>query len=133
MPNAFAEALEARTLLSLPSGFQQTLVTRVPTNVASSMTFAPDGRLFVADNRSGDVRIVKNGKLLSTPFAHVAVDTFRERGLEAVALDPDFSHHGVVYVYYTNADPNNSNTAHNCAKELLSRFKESTSPPDISA
>lgn len=132
MRNAFAEALEARTLLSLPSGFQQTLITRVPTEVATSMTFAPDGRLFVADNRRGDVRIVKNGKLLSTPFAHVAVDTFRERGLEAVALDPDFAHNGFVYVYYVHADPSNPNTAPNGAKEYLSRFKASTTNPDIS-
>src|SRR3954463_1108832 len=129
---AFTEALEARTLLTtLPAGFQQTLVTRVPTQVATSMQFAPDGRIFVADNRTGNIRVIKNGKLLSTPFADVAVDTYRERGLEAVALDPNFASNGYVYAYYTKADPSNPNTAPNGAKEVLSRFRASKTNGDV--
>src|SRR3954447_14714185 len=131
--HAFTEALEPRTLLTtLPAGFQQTLFARVPTQVATSMQFAPDGRIFVADNRSGNIRIIKNGKLLSTPFADVQVDTFRERGLEAIALDPNFASNGFVYAYYTHEDKSNPNTAPNGAKNYLVRFKASTSNPDIS-
>src|SRR5689334_21093784 len=133
---SFAEALESRTLLAssaftLPAGFQETLVTRVVTSVASAEAITPDGRLFVVDNRAGDVRVVKDGKLLSTPFLHVPVDTYRERGLESVAIDPDFVDNGYVYVYYTHADPSNPNTSPNGAMNQVSRFKASAANPDI--
>ena len=129
---SFAEKLESRTLFAtLPTGFQEIHVARVTTAVATSMAIAPDGRIFVSDNRTGDIDIVKNGVVLSTPFAHVDVDTYRERGLESITLDPNFATNGYVYAYYTHADPSNPNTAPNGAKEYLSRFKASTTNPDI--
>lgn len=68
--------------------------------VPTSMTFAPDGRLFVAE-QSGAIRIIQNGVLLSTPFATLSVDDSGERGLIGIALDPQFSSNGYVYVYHT--------------------------------
>ncbi len=68
------------------------------------MAFAPDGRLFVAEQR-GTLRIVENGRLLETPFLDISgrVDSDGERGLLGVAFDPDFSTNRYVYVYYTQA------------------------------
>ncbi|HEY0817181.1 MAG TPA: PQQ-dependent sugar dehydrogenase, partial [Rhizobacter sp.] len=64
---------------------------------------APDGRLFVA-LQGGDLRIVRNGSLLPTPFVRLSVDSSGERGLIGVALHPNFASNGFVYVYYTRVN-----------------------------
>lgn len=68
------------------------------------MAVAPDGRIFVAQ-QGGAVRIIKNGSLLSTPFATVTVNSQNERGLGGIVLDPSFASNGYVYVYYTATTP----------------------------
>jgi glucose/arabinose dehydrogenase len=85
---------------TLPTGFTETQVATGLSN-ATAMEFAPDGRLFVCQ-QSGELRVVKNGILLSTPFLSVAVDSSGERGLLGVAFDPNFPTNKFVYVYYTN-------------------------------
>jgi glucose/arabinose dehydrogenase len=65
------------------------------------MAQAPDGRMFVAQ-QGGDLRVVKNGSLLPTPFVQLPVDSNGERGLIGVALHPDFATNKLVYVYYTS-------------------------------
>ena len=64
------------------------------------MAFAPDGRIFVCQ-QGGQVRVIKNGVLLPTPFVSVSVDASGERGLLGIVFDPNFSTNGFVYVYYT--------------------------------
>ena len=64
------------------------------------MAFAPDGRLFVAQ-QGGALRVIKNGSLLATPFLTVTVNASGERGLLGIAFDPDFPLNRHVYVYYT--------------------------------
>jgi glucose/arabinose dehydrogenase len=65
------------------------------------MEFAPDGRLFVAEQR-GTLRVVKAGGTLAT-FLDISgrVDSAGERGLLVVAFDPGFSINHYVYLYYT--------------------------------
>ena len=72
------------------------------------MAFAPDGRLFVAE-QGGRLRVIKNGSLLATPFLTVPTTATGERGLLGVAFDPAFATNGFVYVYYTAATPNTHN------------------------
>src|SRR5262245_44862543 len=94
------ERLEDRiTPTSLPSGFTETQFVDGLTD-PTSMAFAPDGRLFVTE-QGGDVRVVKNGQLLSVPFVSLAVNSAGERGLLGLAFDPDFATNQYVYVYYT--------------------------------
>jgi glucose/arabinose dehydrogenase len=94
------ERLEVRELLSiLPPNFSETVVASglaFPT----AMEVAPDGRLFVAQ-QTGQLRVIKNGQLLSTPFLSLNVDSNGERGLLGVAFDPNFVGNQYVYVYYT--------------------------------
>ena len=66
----------------------------------TAMEFAPDGRLFVAE-KSGALRVIKDGQLLDAPFLSVPAQTFGERGLLGLAFDPDFSTNGHVYIHYT--------------------------------
>jgi len=66
----------------------------------TAMAFAPDGRLFVCQ-QSGQLRVIKNGALLSTAFLQVTTDFNGERGLLGVAFDPNFAVNQRVYIYYT--------------------------------
>src|ERR1051325_4879420 len=65
--------------VTVPSGFTATQVTAGLTN-PTAMAFAPDGRLFVC-LQGGQLRVIKNGALLATPFLTVNVDSTGERGL----------------------------------------------------
>jgi glucose/arabinose dehydrogenase len=68
------------------------------------MAFAPDGRLLVCE-QEGKLRVVKNGQLVSTPFLSVDVNFQAERGLLGVAIDPNYTSNGYVYIYYTAKTP----------------------------
>ena len=94
------EALEARTLLTaLPSGFSQTLVAG-NLGMPTAMDLLPDGRVLVA-SQDGDLRVIKNGKLLKSPFVHLKVDSTGERGLIGVTHDPNFETNHFIYLYHT--------------------------------
>jgi glucose/arabinose dehydrogenase len=96
-----ATAADAATV---PDGFTDTTVV-TGISSATAMQFAPDGRLFVAQ-QNGRLRVVQNGTLLSTPFLTLTVDASGERGLLGVAFDPAFETNNYVYVYYTATSPN---------------------------
>ena len=84
------------------------------------MAFAPDGRLFICE-RSGALRVYKNGQLLTQPFLSVPTLADGERGLLSVTFDPDFATNGFVYIYYTSATTGNN---------TVSRFTTSGGDPD---
>ena len=68
---------------------------------AVGMALAPDGRLFVLE-KFGQVRIIDStGQLLPEPFLYLPVDNFNERGLDGIAIPPDFEQNPWVYLYYT--------------------------------
>jgi glucose/arabinose dehydrogenase len=88
---------------TVPSGFvDETFVSGLSNPTA--MEFAPDGRLFVTQ-QGGQLRVIKNGALLSTPFLTVTVNSSGERGLLGVTFDPAFATNNFVYVYYTATSP----------------------------
>jgi glucose/arabinose dehydrogenase len=66
-----------------------------------AMAFAPDGRLFYNEQRTGKIRIVKNGALLPDPFYQLLVDGKGDGGLVGLTLDPDFVDNHYVYAMYT--------------------------------
>ncbi|MEZ0264759.1 MAG: sorbosone dehydrogenase family protein [Phycisphaerae bacterium] len=118
------EPLEPRRLLaSVPAGFVESTVAE-GFDGPTAMAFAPDGRLFVAE-QSGALKVVKNGAVLPTPFVKLRVDARSERGLLGVAFDPNFATNGFVYVYYTV--PGSTGVA---AHNRVSRF---TASRDIAA
>lgn len=92
----FAHQATAQTL---PSGFSQVLVANGISN-PTVMAFAPDGRIFVAQ-QTGQLRIIKNGALLATPFISLSVNSSGERGLLGIAFDPNFATNNYIYLYYT--------------------------------
>ena len=96
---------------SLPSGFSETQVATLAS--PTTMAIAPDGRIFIC-LQGGQIRVVKTGSLLSTPFVTLTVSSTSERGVLGIAFDPSFATNRYVYVYYTATSP----TIHN----RLSRF-----------
>ena len=70
----------------------------------SEIAFAPDGRIFFAEQISGNIRILlEDGTLQGQPFATVAVADYLQLdwGLTGLALDPDFDANGYVYALFT--------------------------------
>jgi len=82
-----------------PPDFAQVLVSNGITN-PTTMAFAPDGRIFVAQ-QAGALRVIKNNALLPTPFISLTVSSSGERGLLGIAFDPDFPTNNYIYLYYT--------------------------------
>src|SRR5690348_5682903 len=72
---------------TLPTNFQRVQVTASLTN-PTAMSFIPDGRVLICQ-QGGQLRVVKNGSLLSTPAVSLSVNTSGERGLIGVAVDPN--------------------------------------------
>jgi len=90
------------TAATLPPGFVETQFGSNLSGSPTAMAFAPDGRLFVCQ-QGGQLRVIKNGSYLSTPFVTLAVDSSGERGLLGIAFDPNFATNHYLYVYYTVA------------------------------
>lgn len=89
----------------LPSKVRIEPVLKNLSNHPQAAAFAPDGRIFLLERTTGNVRIVKFGKLLPDPFVHVNVATASEQGLLGIALHPKFQQNGWVYLYYTQNAP----------------------------
>ena len=94
------------------------------------ITNAGDGsdRIFVIE-RAGQIRILKNGVLLTTPFLNIQASvksTGGEQGLLALAFHPSYETNGKFYVVYTaprDGDAEGSNL-------VLERFSVSSGDPD---
>ena len=104
-------ARSARGAATLPPNFAR---SQVAGGLASptALEFAPDGRLFVAEQR-GTLRMVKAGGTLATVLdISGRVDPAGERGLLGVAFDPGFASNHYVYLHYTQKATGNT-PAHN--------------------
>lgn len=87
----------------LPDGFVEEKVVQGITG-AVAMAIAPDGRIFVCE-QTGALRVVRNGVLLPEPFVTLDVDSYWERGLIGVTLDPRFPEQPFIYVHSIPAKP----------------------------
>ena len=91
----------ATALATVPASFTDVQVAGGLSN-PTQMEFAPDGRIFVSQ-QTGQVRVIKNGTLLATPFVTLNVNSSGERGALGIAFDPGFASNHFVYIYYTAA------------------------------
>jgi glucose/arabinose dehydrogenase len=67
-----------------------------------ALAFAPDGRLFYTEKETGRVRVVSaEGQLQREPVITFRVDSYIERGLLGITLDPAYSQNGHIWVFYT--------------------------------
>jgi glucose/arabinose dehydrogenase len=76
-----------------------------------SMAFLPDGGILITE-RPGRLRIFRDGALQPEPIAGVPAVRAREQGgLLDIALHPDFSHNGLLYLTYLKDVPGGGTTA----------------------
>ena len=85
----------------------------------TDLAFAPDGRLFIAE-RSGRIRIVRDGHLLPDAAASPVETVGGDGTLLALALDPQFDR--TRFVFAIHASPSRSGASMFC----LSRFREAS-------
>jgi hypothetical protein len=88
---------------TLPPNFQETTVVSGLT-AGTAFRFAPDGRLFVAE-QSGLIKVFDSiSDTTPTIFADLRtkVHNFWDRGLLGLALDPNFATDPYVYVLYVH-------------------------------
>lgn len=65
-----------------------------------AMAFVPDGRILVTE-RTGHLRVIKDGKLLPEPVAGLPViEEYKQGGLLDVALDPDYAQNRFIYLSF---------------------------------
>lgn len=100
--------LESREVpATLPTGFTEFGITGTISS-ATTMEFAPDGKLFVLE-QSGTMKVYSgsgatNWTQQSANFfspTPLNVDNFFERGLLGVAFDPNYMTNRYLYAYYT--------------------------------
>ncbi len=95
---------------ALPAGFEVETLSGGLT-LPTAITFAPDGRIFIAE-KGGAVRIWKNGAVLATPLIQLTdVNTYGDRGLIGIAIDPNFSTNGHLFLLYTYENTPGTNFA----------------------
>lgn len=68
----------------------------------TSMAFIGPNDFLVLERATGKVKRIVNGALQSTPL-DLAVNNASERGLLGIALHPQFSQNGFVYLYWTES------------------------------
>jgi glucose/arabinose dehydrogenase len=98
--SAFASSAAAQEL-SLPSGKVE-IESLGKFDNPWAMAYLPDGRLLITE-KPGHLRIYADGKL-SEPVSGVPEVEYHEQGgLLDVAVDPNFSENGLVYLSYAEA------------------------------
>ena len=68
----------------------------------SNMAFAPDGRLFFAEKDTGDIRVIRDGELVTDPARAHRRAVVERTGPAGLALDPAFDTQPWIYVYYSD-------------------------------
>ena len=91
--------------LDLPRGFVQETVANGLTK-PTAFAFAPDGRIFVAE-KAGFVRVIDGNGLQSQPWLDISgkVNTFFDRGLDGIAVDPRWPGAPYIYLAYSYEPP----------------------------
>jgi hypothetical protein len=101
-----------RAAVAAPGTFVQSipiLTTGLSSPIGVTNAGDGSGRLFVVE-RCGQIRIVENGTLRSTPFLNLGaspgtgvISCGGERGLLGLAFHPSYETNGLFYVYYTRS------------------------------
>ncbi len=94
----------AARAVEVPRGFSvETLATRL--NAMTAFALRPDGSILLAD-QTGPLRVWRDGLVLEKPALDLSdrLDTYWERGLVGVTLDPDFPRTH-VYLFYVAKAP----------------------------
>lgn len=71
------------------------------------LAVAPDGRVFIADMNTGEIRLYKPGATGTTVAGKVPTRFDNEDGLLGIAVSPQFATNGFLFAIFTTADVTN--------------------------
>ncbi len=86
-----------------PTNFQTQAIITSGLSGPTGFDISPDGRIFILQ-RTGEVKIYKNGQLLPQNFVTLPSIATGDRGLIGIAFDPNYETNKYVYFYYTGLD-----------------------------
>jgi len=122
-------------LATTPAHAQVDLTIELVTSGFSAPTYltAPIGdaqRLFVVEQNSGLIRIIRNGQILPTPFLDVGalISGTGERGLLGMAFHPDYANNGRFFINYTQ---NVTGGPGALGDTVVAEYAVSASDPDV--
>jgi glucose/arabinose dehydrogenase/PKD repeat protein len=105
----FVVAAPSAGAATVPPGFEDVTIAS-GLNFPTAVTYAPDGRIFVAE-QPGRVRVIlADGTLRAQPLLEISdhVNSYKDRGLIGIAADADFATNGYLYLSYTHeTNPSN--------------------------
>ena len=89
--------LDAQTV---PANFSQTTY-KTNVNSITGMAWAKDGTddLLFCTQKTGEIRVIKNGALQTANVATLAVTTNNEAGLDNIIVDPSYGSNKYIYVF----------------------------------
>lgn len=112
----------AATIVVSPQPALQTVLTGLlfPIHVAAAPN--DSARLFIVQ-RSGLIRVMRDGQVLPTPFLDIRSQVSLEGdfGLFSIAFHPDYAENGLFYVCYVRPD----------STAVLERYQVSATDPDV--
>ena len=89
-----------------PAGNLQLQPVVTSLHFPTSLSLAPDGRVFFNELFTGTIRIINpQWQLVSQPFCQIAISTTGNQGLLGLTLDPNFATNHYVYVFHTAPNP----------------------------
>lgn len=120
-----AQAIPGLSLENVPGSYSSPVAVRAPNDGS--------GRIFIVE-KGGNIRVVKNGAALATPFLTKSVTTSSESGLLGLAFHPNFGkigqpHNDEFYIAYTrpSADPRLGSTP----DQVIARYTVPTLSSDV--
>ncbi len=123
-PLFIAGTSRAKTIraLEVPPGFRVEPITS-NLELPTTFTFAPDGRVFIAE-KAGRVKVWKDGVLYARPLIDIRdeVNSFVDRGLIGMALDPNFAENGWIYLMYAWDAPGQAKDVDEPRRSRLVRY-----------
>lgn len=102
----------------LPNSDVQVVVDGLNGPVA--FAFAPDGRIFITEKETGNVRVAVDGVLQPEPVLTVPVAILGEQGLLGIAIDPNFTNNHYIWISYVLSEEANDGDKLN----VVARFTE---------
>jgi len=116
------QPMPSHAALEVPPGFRvETIAANL--ELPTTFAFAPDGRIFIAE-KTGRVKVWKDGVLYARPLIDLRdeVNSFVDRGLIGMALDPNFTRNGWLYLMYAWDAPGEARDADQPRRSRLVRY-----------
>jgi glucose/arabinose dehydrogenase/chitodextrinase len=122
----------AALAITLPASFVvDDMVPGVMFDTPTTVAFRPDGSMLVGEKR-GQVWVVQNGIRSTTPLLARDNEILNQgdRGLLAVAVDPNYATNRYIYLLYTVDPDSNGTDDNNDAFGRLTRYQVSAGDPN---